>query len=114
MRTEGRTLSLSLAPLGLAILAWGASLLVGFRYLEWVESALHSNITMLQVQGGSHYQTPANPVMRAAAVDGIRTALTHASDRAQRVGRWQLRMFLVGAVLYLVWHVLEMALRVAP
>jgi hypothetical protein len=49
--------------------------------------------------------------MIAAASEGVRAAAQHNANRGNLMGHLQFWFLLVGAVLYVAWHVWEMYLR---
>ncbi len=110
-QTRGAALAWSQVPLAVAVLSWGLSFFVGTRHLQYVSSTLYSNADLLRVQSGQHPELGADPRVVAAASQGIRNAIEQNSERANRLGRWQFRFLVMGSVLYVVWHVLEMYLR---
>ena len=55
-----------------------------------------------------------NPALIEAASTGIKEAMNTNSDRANRLGHLQFWSLIVGAILYISWHVIEMCLRYHP
>lgn len=110
-RTQTASLSLSQAPLGLAVFCWGLSFFFGCRHLTWVSAVLYANADLIQVQLGRHPLVGQHPELMAVAADGIRDALASNNSRAHRYARWQFDLLVAGGLLYLVWHVGEMYLR---
>lgn len=113
-QTHGAVLSKSQFPLAGAVLCWGLSFFFGSRHLDYGSSVLYSNHELLKVEGGQHPEVGGHPQLMAAASEGIRLAINDKSNRANRLGHMQFRFLIVGAVLYIGWHVLEMWLRSAP
>lgn len=114
--TQTRTVPLvaTQLPLGAAVLAWAASFYAGCMHLRYVQSTLYANHALLKVEAGTHRRVPDHPQHRQAAHEGISQAMELNNEAASRYGNWQFRLLNAGAVLYLVWHVLEMARRSAP
>lgn len=110
-KTEGMVLTWSMAPLALAAISWALSFYCGCKCITWVQTALHANIAFLQLKSGSHPEQPADAAGLNAAVSGVRMALDHNSEKVRFFANWQFRMLLVGAVLFIGWHVYEMYLR---
>ena len=110
-QTQGETMKWSLSPLGVAVLCWGLSFFCGARQLAYVGSTLYANLALLQVEAGLHPVAGEHPQMIQAASAGIRSAIDENSERAGKYGVWQFRLLAFGALLYVVWHVLEMWLR---
>lgn len=110
-QTQGIAMSWHQIPLAAGVLSWGLSFFFGCRHVAYVNSALYANAELLQVQSGQHPEVGAHPQVMAAASEGIRQAIVSNSEHASRLGHLQFRLLVAGAVLYVVWHVLEMYLR---
>lgn len=110
-QTHGAALSWAQVPLAAAALCWGLSFFFGCRQLAYVQSSLYANMALLEVEDGRNPLAGAHPQLVAAASGGIRQAIEHNSNRANRYGRWQFRLLVAGALLYVAWHVLEMYLK---
>ena len=109
-QTQGVALAWSQVSLGAGVLSWGLSFFFGLRHLGYVTSTLYANAELLRVESGQHPEFGSNPQMMAAANQGIREAIKSKSDRAVRTGHLQFGFMIAGAVLYFLWHVLEMYL----
>ena len=110
-KTDGLMLSWSMTPLGLAVLTWGISFYFGCKHLVWIQTALRANYGLLQLQVGAHPDQPEHPQHLEAAISGVNKALDFNIDKAQFYSVWQFRLLISGAVLFIVWHVLEMWVR---
>ncbi|MBU0699892.1 hypothetical protein KKE26_01120 [bacterium] len=110
-KTDGLKITYSLLPLGVAILLWGLSFYFGIKNLLWVQTSIYANYSLLQLQKGVYPEQPDHPQMLEAAIRGVRSAIESNVGKSQFYGVWQFRLLIAGAVLFLVWHVLEMALR---
>ncbi len=110
-KTSAVALARSQVPLALAVLSWGLSFFTGTRHLAYVSSTLYANADLLKVENGQHPEVGGDPQRMAAAGEGIRSAIEWNSERANRLAHWQFRFLVVGAVLYVAWHVLKMYLR---
>lgn len=104
-KTEAISLSWTLAPVGLAVLAWGGSFYCGCKNLVWVQSSAMANYSLLQLQAGIHPQQPSHPAHVEAAISGVRSALESNIRKAQAHAIWQFRLLILGALLFLAWHV---------
>ncbi len=105
--TEFSVLKPSLAPLGLAVLCWAASFYYGCIQIEAHFTALRVNAVLLKARNGHrHPGTDA-----AVALDTAETAFRRATNRMVVNGRRQFIFLVQGAILYMIWHVLEMFLR---
>lgn len=98
-------------PLGLATIVWGLSFYFGCKNLLSVQTSVYANFNLLSLQKGVHPDQPGHPQLVQATIEGVRSALESNISHAEFYARWQFRLLIVGAVLFLVWHVLEMALR---
>jgi hypothetical protein len=110
-QTKGEPLAWSHIPLGLALLAWAISFYCGCRRLAWVGSLMFANIEYLIIQAGENPEIGIHPQKMEAACAGIHRAMEDHQEHAQRLWDWQFRLLIIGAVLYVCWHVLEMYLR---
>ena len=109
--TSGSVLSFSMIPLGLAIFSWGISFFFGCRKLNYSHATLYSNALLLEIQRGIHPETGAHPQMIAAASEGIREALKSNNDKITFYGKWQFRFLIIGSLLFLTWHIIEMIIK---
>ena len=98
-------------PLAVAAIVWGLSFFCGCRNSALVSSTLYANLELLRVLDGQHPEVGPNQNLIAPASEGIRRAIEANSESANRVGHWQFRLLVLGAALYLAWHLLEMYLR---
>jgi hypothetical protein len=110
-QTHNSPLSPRQIPLAAAVLSWGLSFFFGCKHLGYVINALHSNITLLQVESGTHPQVGDDPQLAADARPGIQEAMERNAMRSRRWGNRQFRLLLLGGSLYIIWHVLEMCAR---
>ncbi|MBN1459235.1 MAG: hypothetical protein JXA57_06850 [Armatimonadetes bacterium] len=110
-QTHGSGFEFAQIPLALGGVVWGVSFYFGCRRSALVSSALYANLDLLRVQSGLHPEVGSNPERMHAASEGIREALELKSGSANRLGRWQFQLLVLGALLYLVWHLVEMSLE---
>lgn len=110
-QTQGALIAWSQVPLAVALVSWGLSFFNGCQHLAYVSSALYANAALLRVQNGRDPEVGQNPGYVAAASEGIRQAIEHNSNCANRLGHSQFRFMVAGAVFYIAWHILEMYLR---
>jgi hypothetical protein len=110
-QTHGTAIAWSQIPLAIAVLCWGLSFFFGCQQLRYVSSSLYANVALLNIQTGKHPEYNSNPQIAAAAIEGIRMAFESNSDNANKLGHWQFRFLIIGALFYIGWHVWEMALR---
>lgn len=107
-RTSGMLITWWLLPAGLAVVAWGLSFYFGCRHLEAVQSALFANFGLLNIQDGNDPIVRNHPQAMELANETIRPIIESHSNRAALHARWQFRMLVLGALLFLLWHVLVM------
>ena len=111
-QTQGVGFSWSQIPLAIAVLCWGLSFLSGCRYVHYLGSTLYDNCMLGQVLSGQDPDLGAHPQLVHAASERIRQRIKSNSETAGRIGKGQFRWLVCGGLFYIVWHVLEMALRV--
>jgi len=109
--TKTEAFSLSLVPLGLAVLSWGGSFFAGCRQIEYVNSTLYANAEYLKVRAGVHPEAGSHPSYIQAASEGIMDAMKSNSNKANAFGKSQFRLLILGGVLFIIWHLVEMAAR---
>lgn len=112
-QTKEVSLAWSQVPLGLAVLLWGVCFFCGCRHLAYVNSALYANAVLLKIESGQHPEVGNHPQRMQAASEGVRNAIEQNSESANRLGHWQFRSLVAGAVFYIIWHVLEMYFRIS-
>lgn len=110
-QTQGATVAWSQVPLAGAVLCWGLSFFFGCRHVTYVSSTLYANAELFKVEDGMHPEVGNHPQMITAASEGIKDAVQYNSSRANIFARLQFGLLVIGAVLYVSWHVLEMILR---
>ena len=59
------------------------------------------------MQKGARPELGDHPQMILAASEGIKQAIQENSDKMNSLGRLQVKTFIMGALFYLVWHILE-------
>ncbi len=111
IKTNGLPLSWTQIPLGLAVLSWAISIYCGLTFLKYVISNLYANKAYFDIVSGQDPKVGNHPELIKAAVSGITQAMQSNSDKAEKLAKWQDRLFYCGIVFFLVWHVLEMYLK---
>ncbi len=109
--TDESTFAIPMLPLGLAVISWGVSFFYGCKNIQFVNSTLYANYNYLIVKSGLHPKAGKDPELISAASQGIRKAMEYNSERANRFVKWQFKLLVIGALFYLVWHLLEMLAR---
>jgi hypothetical protein len=110
-QTQNTIVSLSLIPLGISILCWGFSFFFGCRNREYYNSILYANYELLRVQLGEYPEIGSHPQKIQAASEGIMQAIQYNSDKTNKLAHLQMITFILGALFYLIWHILEIYLR---
>jgi len=110
-RTQEAQLSPSLIPCGLAVLLWGFSFFFGCRHVTYVTVTLLANVDLIKVERGVHPEVGDNPILMSGASEGIRSAVSRNIEAAQNFAILQFRCLVAGALCYIAWHVLGMAVR---
>jgi hypothetical protein len=113
-QTQGKPLSLTQLPLGIAVICWGLSFYYGCRFVEYITSSLYANFDLLKVQDGIHPDVGMNPELISAASEGIRDALKNNSKETHRLANLQFQLLISGAIMYIIWHVVEMYILTKP
>jgi hypothetical protein len=112
-QTHEAKLVWSQLPLAGAVLCWLLSFISGCIHLQFLATNTLANFELLRIADGVHPEVGWNPEARAAASEGIRDAMKSNARVVVSAARWQFRLLVAGAVLYIVWHVIEMWLRTA-
>ncbi|KEO72941.1 hypothetical protein [Anditalea andensis] len=107
-KTTGQPLKWIQLPLGTAILCWGLSIFCGLSLLKYVISTLYANNTYFDIIQGRNSEIGNHPQKIEAATSGVKQAMDINSNRASSYSKWQERLFYLGIVLFLVWHITEM------
>lgn len=107
-RTTGLVLSFDMLPLGLSVTCWGWSFFSGCQNRKYYNSSLYANFALVQVQNGTHDGIPDHPQYIKAASEGVKDAIEINSSKANVWGHRQFRFLILGAIFFLIWHVLGM------
>lgn len=110
-KSEGMLLAWPMIPLAFAAVCWALSFYFGCKCVTWVQTALYANIAFLQLKSGSHPEQPKEPNELAGAIAGVRKALDHNSEKVRTYANLQFRFLVLGAILFIAWHVYGMYLR---
>jgi len=99
--TTGSPLTWSLVPLGLAVLSWACSFYFGCIHLTKTQAFLRVNVIGLLT---SPNRAPRDTEQIRSKMEDHANAAGEAADR-------QFRLLILGAVLFIAWHLVEMGLR---
>ncbi len=108
-RTSGMILDWFMVILGVAVTLWAISFIAGCRRRNYIGSNLFANMDLLRVQNGEHPKVGMYPEKIKAASQGINNAMEHNSDRASFWANVQLYSLIIGAIVFIIWHAIEMA-----
>lgn len=108
-RTSGMSLNWVMIVLGIAVALWAISFLAGCQRRKYVDSTMFTNFELLRIQRGEHPDTGTHPDRIAAASQGILKAVEYNSNRASFWADIQLYSLVIGAIIFIIWHVIEMA-----
>lgn len=111
-RTQNLKLNITQIPLGISVLSLAISFLYGCKNREYANSTLYANYDLLRVQRGQDQEVGTNPQLVQAKSEIITSAMETNSNKANKCGRKQMLFFEVGVFFYIVWHILEMFLKV--
>ena len=98
----------SMLLLGAAVIFWAWSIWDGLKNRRYHQSTLYANAELLKVHAGLNPEIGQHPVKIAAASQGIMQAIESNSDNASYYARWQLYFLLIGTLLFIAWHVIDM------
>ena len=70
-----------------------------------------ANYNLLQLNKGVHPEQPDDPEYLEAAKSGVRSAIDKNIIEAQNYAISQYRLLIMGAVFFLIWHLVEMVIR---
>jgi hypothetical protein len=109
--TKDSVFSNALIPLGVAVLFWALSFYCGCRNVQYTNSNIFANADLIKVEAGEHPEIPNHFQYIQAASEGIRKAMESNNGILSSYGHWQFRFLVLGAVSFIFWHLLEMAVR---
>ncbi len=108
-RTSAMALDWFMVILGISIILWAISFFAGCRRRNYIGSNMFANIELLRIQSGEHPEVGGHPQIIEAASEGIYEAIKYNSDKASFWANVQLYSLLFGAVIFVIWHAIEMA-----
>ena len=109
--TKESSFSYSLIPLGLAVLVWGLSFYCGCQNIRYSNTNTIANIELLNLESGEYPEFSKNPKMIQVITEGIKSAFESNSVKLCSYSNWQFRFLIIGSVMFIVWHIFEMAIR---
>lgn len=109
-KTSGLPLKWSQVPLGLSVISWGVSIFCGLKFIKYVLSILYANNAYFEILNGQDPDLGNVPWKIEAGAKGVREAMKLNAITASKYLDWQSRLFYIGIVLFIIWHVSEMYL----
>jgi len=106
--------SLQMIPLALAAIAWAMSFFLGCRALYWKPVSIAHNIELLKARSGRNPVAGNHVEAIRIAVDTFTKNFDQAMSKFAIYVRLQFALFVVGSVLFLAWHALEIWVRSVP
>lgn len=112
-QTSNDVLNWAKIPLGIATLLWGWSFFSGYKRRSYTLSIIYSNVELLQIISGNHKDVGNHPQRIEAASLGISNAINSNSKISELWAKSQMYSFFSGMVMFVIWHIIEMASRVS-
>ncbi|PCJ26768.1 MAG: hypothetical protein COA97_05080 [Flavobacteriales bacterium] len=109
-KTTGLKLQFSQIPVGIAVFSWAISVYCGLMFLKYVIATLFVNEVYFQILEGDHPQFGNHIQKQEIGLNSAKEAMKSNSDKAEKLAKWQGRLFLIGMCSFIVWHVTEMIL----
>lgn len=109
----GTPISLHLLLLVVAVLSWSLSFYFGCRCANKVQALLRANAGLLSLHEGTHENQPQHAELLAAAIRGIRDAISQNIKSAGKFSGMQFRLFVLGGISFVLWRTFEI-IRLAP
>lgn len=98
----------------LSFLPWVTSVYLGLKRIKLVISILFNQDAYLKAHKGTLDELKENPHpdYQKAAIKEIRKGLVKDYKVADRIGNWQYRLFLIGFLLFIIWALIEMYIKI--
>lgn len=109
-RSENLKLNNTQILLGIGVLCWGLSFLFGCWNREYFVYTLYSNIELIRIQDGMDLNVQ-NPIDIKNASDEITDAANKNSDKMNVLLQWEVRLFILGVLFDISWHIYQMYLN---
>jgi hypothetical protein len=111
-RTSGIPMKCSQIPLLLSIFSWSGSIFCGLMFIKYVISTLYANNTYFEIIAGRYLEIGDNSLKIEAGINGIKQAMLINRRIGLKYFKWQGRLFYIGILLFIIWHILEMYLLI--
>ena len=109
-RTTGMTLSLSMILIALAAVCWALIFFGGCKALVSQLSGISGNLELLRVSKGAHPVIGNDPQVIEWTENEMRRILDESAKNPVYWWKFQFRLLTLGAVLFIAWHITDMAL----
>lgn len=103
-KSFGQPFEMSMVLLGCALLFWAFSIYLGLQRLKYGMSNLSANIELLKIERGQDSISEAHPDFIQAAHQGVKEAMDHNNEKASKLFRSQGGFFILGVILFILWH----------
>jgi hypothetical protein len=107
-KTIGLPLKWIQIPLGIAVLAWGASIYCGLNFIRYTLSTLYANNAYFDIIQGQYPDIGNHPQKIEVAAWSVKQAMKSNVEKARNLSKWQYYLFLIGFISFVIWHILEM------
>ena len=111
-QTKESSLAWSQMPLAIAVILWGLSFFYGCLNRLWTLSALSTNAGIFEVAAGKNPIIGNHPIIIQEGTKILDGIFEKQSNKAAKYAEWQFKCLIAGAISYLIWHILEMYLRI--
>lgn len=98
-------------PLALAVICWGLSFYYGCRCIQCGHSTLHINLDLHRIESGNHPLAGSDPQRMEIGTSTLRKIYEEKSAKVGTHAQNQFALLILGGILYVVWHILEMYAR---
>lgn len=109
--TKESIFELSLIPLGISVLSWGLSFYCGCQNMRYSNANTIANIDLFRVRDGLDPDVGDNVALKRVAIDETLLAYDSNSKIICSYNNWQFRLLILGAISFIFWRLLEMAIR---
>ena len=109
-KTSGLPLKWSQIPLGLSVICWSISIFFGLNFLKYVIGNLYLNNEYFEILAGINPDFGNTTWQIEANIEGLKLAMKSDEKTAEKYFDWQGKLFYIGVVLFILWHILEMYL----
>ncbi len=109
-KTTGLPLKWSQIPLALSVICWSISIFFGLNFIKYVIDSLYMNNEYFEISAGRHPDYGNTKWQIEANIEGLKLAMKSKEKTTEKYFDWQGKLFYVGVVLFILWHILDMYL----